>query len=188
MGLTALFTLLAVQGKITGDLPREPGEREMWQQAGIKPTSFSFGVPFSDQRAYIDYRGAEIWSNLARTVANLFGDADVLGESLVRENLTRISFLAGSLLVDNGPLSGLTDLSISNVIHSPLPVKKLSYWQYPRTPTNNTLPLKSQFGKISFSRKILCGDLILFLLNNFEKINELIFLIVFILIVIQKSS
>ena len=111
MGLTALFTLLAMQGKITGDLPREPGEREMWTQAGIKPTSFSFGVPFSNQRAYIDYRGAEIWSNIARTVANLVGDADILGESLVSENLTRISFVAGSLLVDNGPLSGLTDFA-----------------------------------------------------------------------------
>ena len=111
LGLTTLFVLLARSGRITGDLPREPGEREMWQQAGIKPTSFSFGVPFTDQRAYIDYRGAEIWSMLARTVANLVGDADVLGETMVSENLTRISYVAGSLLMDNGPLGGLTDFA-----------------------------------------------------------------------------
>ena len=111
LGLTTLFVLLARSGRITGDLPREPGEREMWQQAGIKPTSFSFGVPFTDQRAYIDYRGAEIWSMLARTVANLVGDSDVLGETMVSENLTRISYVAGSLLMDNGPLGGLTDFA-----------------------------------------------------------------------------
>ena len=103
--------MLAMQGKITGDLPREPGEREMWQQAGIKPTSFTFGVPFSNQRAYIDYRGIEIWSNLARTAANLFGDKDILGETMFSEMTTRLSFVAGSLLVDNGPLSGLTDFA-----------------------------------------------------------------------------
>ena len=83
----------------------------MWQQAGIKPTSFSFGVPFTDQRAYIDYRGAEIWSMLARTVANLVGDSDVLGETMVSENLTRIYYVAGSLLMDNGPLGGMTDFA-----------------------------------------------------------------------------
>ena len=97
-GLIVLFGLLASQGKLTGDLPREPGEREMWQQAGIKPTSFSIGVPFTNQRAYIDYRGAEVWSGIARTAANLWGDADVLGESQFSEMATRLSFVAGSLL------------------------------------------------------------------------------------------
>lgn len=110
-GLTVLFGLLAMQGKLTGDLPREPGEREMWQQAGIKPTSFSFGVPFTDERAYIDYRGAEVWAGIARTAANLFGDADVLGESQFSEMATRLSFVAGSLLIDNGPIQGLTDFA-----------------------------------------------------------------------------
>lgn len=110
-GLIVLFGLLAAQGKLTGDLPREPGEREMWQQAGIKPTSFSIGVPFTNQRAYIDYRGAEVWSGIARTAANLFGDADVLGESQFSEMATRLSFVAGSLLVDNGPIQGLTDFA-----------------------------------------------------------------------------
>ena len=111
LGLTTLFGLLAMQGRITGDLPREPGEREMWQQAGIKPTAFTFGIPFTDQRVYIDYRGIEIWSNLARTAANLFGDKDILGETMFSEMTTRLSFVAGSLLVDNGPLSGLTDFA-----------------------------------------------------------------------------
>lgn len=111
LGLTTLFGLLAMQGRITGDLPRDPGEREMWQQAGIKPTSFTFGVPFSDERAYVNYTGIEIWSNLARTAANLFGEKDVIGETMFSEMTTRLSFVAGSLLIDNGPLSGLTDFA-----------------------------------------------------------------------------
>ena len=110
-GIIAYMARLAATGRIVGDYPRDPGDREMWQQAGIKPLSFRFKVPLTDQDLYVGFSGAEIWTTFARVVANLIHEGDILGESEVSYALSKLSFIAGTLLVDNGPLQGLTDFA-----------------------------------------------------------------------------
>ena len=111
---TALLTLMvlyALSGRITGDLPRDKGEREMWQQAGIKPNSFVFGVPFSNKKAYVGFKGIEIFSAFATVVANLTANAQYLGETEFNEAATKLISIGGTFLTDNGPLSGLEDFA-----------------------------------------------------------------------------
>ena len=109
--LLTLMTLYALSGKIVGDLPRDKGEREMWQQAGIKPNSFVFGVPFSNKRAYVGFKGIEIFSAFATVVANLTANAQYLGETEANEYFVKLASIGGTFLTDNGPLSGLEDFA-----------------------------------------------------------------------------
>ena len=109
--LLTLMTLYALSGRITGDLPRDKGEREMWQQAGIKPNSFVFGVPFSNKKVYVGFKGIEIFSAFATVVANLTANAQYLGETEFNEAATKLISIGGTFLTDNGPLSGLEDFA-----------------------------------------------------------------------------
>tara|TARA_X000001388_G_scaffold18852_1_gene12217 strand:- start:44 stop:4642 length:4599 start_codon:yes stop_codon:yes gene_type:complete len=110
-GITVLFGMLAATGKYTGDLPRDPGEREAWIQGGIKPNSVRFGVPFTDEQVYFNIQGVEIFSTLARVIANIVGNAEVIGETATSQAFARVSNITASLLVDNGPLGGITEFS-----------------------------------------------------------------------------
>jgi hypothetical protein len=109
--LLTLMSLYALSGRITGDLPRDKGEREMWQQAGIKPNSFVFGVPFSNKKAYVGFKGIEIFSAFATVVANFNANAQYLGETEFNEAATKLISIGGTFLTDNGPLSGLEDFA-----------------------------------------------------------------------------
>ncbi len=109
--LLTLMTLYALSGRIVGDLPRDKGEREMWQQAGIKPNSFVFGVPFSNKRVYVGFKGIEIFSAFATVVANLTANAQYLGETEFNEASIKLISIGGTFLTDNGPLSGLEDFA-----------------------------------------------------------------------------
>ena len=118
-GLIAYMVSLAAQGKLTGDMPRDPGERELWEQSGIRPLSIKYKVPFSNKNVYVSYAGFEIWTTLARVVGNLIHEGDVLGESDLSYSLSKLSTVTGTLLIDNGPLQGLTEMTTLFSAESP---------------------------------------------------------------------
>ena len=159
-GVTLFFAMLAATGKYTGDLPRDPGEREAWIQAGIKPNSVRFGVPFTDEQVYFNIQGIEIFSTLARVIANVTGNAEVLGETATSQAFAKISNITASLLVDNGPLSGITEFS--NIFTAEN--KEALFGQSAANVLGSFMPMSGSFGDFS---ELVDGSM-----KELESINE----------------
>ena len=136
--LMGLFA--AANGTITGTLPYDAKQRELWKINKIQPNSFKFGntyVPFIDNMAL-----PEVFAPLLTMTANVFAYQDVLGEEATDDMRQKLTWIAASMIVDQSMLSGIGDLSIlmdpyassqrstdyvlSRVIRSHLPFSSIS--------------------------------------------------------------
>ena len=100
-----LATTAALMGNITGDVPVDKEDADLWRINGIKPKSFKFG------NTYVSYEKLEIFNTIFSTTANVVGNADLLGEKKTDEWLKKLTYMAGAVLVDQSMLSGVEDLA-----------------------------------------------------------------------------
>ena len=105
MGITAY---LALNGKVTGDLPFDRETREQWRSNQIQPNSFKFGT--DEKPVYVSYRTLETFNTLFSLSANFATNQHLLGEDERDQMTQKIAFMFGSILVDKSMLAGVDDL------------------------------------------------------------------------------
>ena len=105
MGLTVY---LAMNGKVTGDLPFDKETREQWRSNQIQPNSFKFGT--DEKPVYVSYRTLEPFNTLFSLSANFATSQHLLGEDERDQMTQKIAFMFGSILVDKSMLAGVDDL------------------------------------------------------------------------------
>ena len=92
-------------GNITGDMPVDKEDADLWRINGIKPKSFKFGDK------YVSYEKLEIFNTIFSTTANVVGNADLLGEKKTDEWLKKLTYMSAAVIVDQSMLSGVEDLA-----------------------------------------------------------------------------
>lgn len=99
---------LALNGKITGDMPFDREEREQWKSNQIQPNSFKFGT--EEKPVYVSYRNLEPFNTILSVTSTFATNTHLLGED-ERDNMTqKIAFMFGSVLVDKSMFAGVDDL------------------------------------------------------------------------------
>ena len=88
---------LALNGKITGDMPFDREEREQWKSNQIQPNSFKFGT--DEKPVYVSYRTLEPFNTLFSLSANFATSQHLLGEDERDQMTQKIAFMFGSIPV-----------------------------------------------------------------------------------------
>ncbi len=124
-----------LQGKITGNIPWDPGERKRWRDMNIQPFSIKVGD------AWVSYRGVEIFNTLFAFGADIHYGSDLLGEKGIDHALRKLVWMFSSVVVEQSMLGGLSDLlqilspeasdemrtaAVSRIARSHVPFKGLS--------------------------------------------------------------
>ena len=82
---------LALNGKITGDMPFDREEREQWKSNQIQPNSFKFGS--EEKPVYVSYRNLEPFNTILSVTSTFATNTHLLGED-ERDNMTqKIAFM-----------------------------------------------------------------------------------------------
>ena len=105
-GVIFLGTLAAFSGRMTGSLPVDEKDRELWKANGIKPNSFVL-----PNGTYVSYDRLEIFNTIFSTTANVVGNADLLGEKRTDEWMKKLTYMTAAVIVDQSMLSGVEDLA-----------------------------------------------------------------------------
>ena len=100
-----LATIAALSGQITGDMPVNKEDADLWRLNGIKPKSFKVGDK------YVSYEKLEIFNTLFSTTANVVGYSDLLGEKRTDEWMKKLTYMTAAVIVDQSMLSGVEDLA-----------------------------------------------------------------------------
>ena len=103
--VVGLATIAAMSGNITGDVPVDKRDIDLWKINGIKPKSFKFGD------TYVSYEKLEIFNTIFSTTANVVGNADILGEKRTDEWMKKLTYMTAAVIVDQSMLSGVEDLA-----------------------------------------------------------------------------
>ena len=101
-----LATIAALSGRMTGDLPMDKRDRDLWKINGIKPKSFKLA-----DGTYVSYEKLEIFNTLFSTTANVVGYSDVIGEKRTDEWMKKLTYMTAAVVVDQSMLSGVEDLA-----------------------------------------------------------------------------
>ena len=104
--VTGLVTTLALQGRVTGNMPPNKEDRDLWKLNGIQPRSFKVA-----DGTYVSYDKLEIFNTLFATTADIIGHQDILGEKATDEWLKKTVFMTSAVLVDQSMLAGVEDLA-----------------------------------------------------------------------------
>ena len=105
-GIISLAIGAAMTGKLTGDMPVNKKDRDLWKLKGIQPNSYIL-----PNGQYVSYKKLEIFNTLLSTTANVVGHSDVLGEKATDEWLKKLAFMTSAVVVDQSMLSGVEDLA-----------------------------------------------------------------------------
>ena len=100
----------AMNGMLTGSMPHDKTDRDLWKLNNIQPNSIKIGdtyVPFVDNMLV-----PEVFAPLMTMVANVFAYQDVLGESQTDDLWEKLRWIAASMIVDQSMLSGIGDLAM----------------------------------------------------------------------------
>ena len=106
---TMALTTLALRGGITGDMPWDKKDRDLWKLHGIQPNSFKVPLP-TGGHAYVSYKGIEIFNVLFAFGANTVYGAHLLGEKEVDHAQQKLKWMFTNVLVEQSMLGGLKDL------------------------------------------------------------------------------
>lgn len=104
--VTGMVTLLALQGRVTGNMPPNKEDRDLWKLNGIQPRSFKIA-----DGTYVSYDKLEIFNTLFATTADIIGHSDILGEKATDEWMKKTVFMTSAVLVDQSMLAGVEDLA-----------------------------------------------------------------------------
>ena len=104
--ITGLVSILAMQGRMTGNLPPNKEDRDLWKLNGIQPRSFKVA-----DGTYVSYDKLEIFNTLFATTADVLGYQDLLGEKRTDEWMKKTAFMTSAVLVDQSMLAGVEDLA-----------------------------------------------------------------------------
>ena len=104
--IIGLASLAALSGRITGDLPVNKEDRDLWKLNGIQPRSFKVA-----DGTYVSYDKLEIFNTLFATAADVVGNQDILGEKATDEWMKKTVFMTSAVLVDQSMLAGVEDLA-----------------------------------------------------------------------------
>ena len=104
--ITGLVSILALQGRMTGNLPPNKEDRDLWKLNGIQPRSFKVA-----DGTYVSYDKLEIFNTLFATTADVLGHQDILGEKRTDEWMKKTVFMTSAVLVDQSMLAGVEDLA-----------------------------------------------------------------------------
>ena len=104
--IIGLASLAALSGRITGDLPVNKEDRDLWKLNGVKPKSFIL-----PNGTYVSYEKVEIFNTIFSTTANVVGNADLLGEKRTDEWMKKLTYMTAAVVVDQSMLSGVEDLA-----------------------------------------------------------------------------
>jgi len=104
--VTGLVALLAMQGRVTGNMPPNKEDRDLWKLNGIQPRSFKVS-----DGTYVSYDKLEIFNTLFATTADVIGHSDILGEKATDEWMKKTVFMTSAVLVDQSMLAGVEDLA-----------------------------------------------------------------------------
>ena len=104
--IIGLASLAALSGRITGDLPVNKEDRDLWKLNGVKPKSFIL-----PNGTYVSYEKLEIFNTIFSTTANVVGNADLLGEKRTDEWMKKLTYMTAAVVVDQSMLSGVEDLA-----------------------------------------------------------------------------
>ena len=108
--LLGIATIRALQGGLTGSMPKDPDERRLWKLNNIQPSSLVFTEPDGSKK-YVSFQKVEIFNTLLTTVANVVNMQDTLGEAATENMFSKLAFMFGAVIVDNSMLSGVQGLS-----------------------------------------------------------------------------
>jgi len=101
-----LATLAALSGRLTGDMPVDRRDRELWKLKGIQPKSYKL-----PNGTYVSYAKVEIFNTLFSTTANVVGNSDLLGEKRTDEMMKKLTYMTAAVVVDQSMLAGVEDLA-----------------------------------------------------------------------------
>ena len=101
-----LATWAALSGKITGDMPVDKRDRDLWKLNGIKPKSFKV-----NDNTYVSYEKLEVFNTLFSTTANVVGNSNLLGEEKTDEWMKKLTYMTAAVVVDQSMLAGVEDLA-----------------------------------------------------------------------------
>ena len=104
--ISGLVGILAMQGRVTGNMPVNEADREQWKLNGIQPRSFKVA-----DGTYVSYDKLEIFNTLFATTADIVGHQDILGEKATDEWMKKTVFMTSAVLVDQSMLAGVEDLA-----------------------------------------------------------------------------
>ena len=108
--ITGLVATLAMQGKVTGNLPVNKEDRDLWKANGIQPKSFVIDRP-DGSKTYVSYEKLEIFNTLFATTTDIVGHSDILGEKRTDEWMKKTVYMTSAVLVDQSMLAGVEDLA-----------------------------------------------------------------------------
>jgi len=97
--------IASTTGVLTGDLPMQKEQRDLWKINGIQPYSFKIGD------AYVSYRNLEPFNTILAMTANVATNSDVLGKDLRDEWGEKLVWMLSTTLVDKSMLAGVEDLA-----------------------------------------------------------------------------
>ena len=103
--IVGMASIAAMMGNITGNVPVNKEDRDLWKANGIQPKSFKVGD------TYISYEKLEIFNTIFSTTADVVGNANLLGEKDTDEWLKKLTYMTAAVVVDQSMLSGVEDLA-----------------------------------------------------------------------------
>ena len=104
--VSGLVGILAMQGRVTGNMPVNEADREQWKLNGIQPRSFKVA-----DGTYVSYDKLEIFNTLFALQADVLGNQDILGQKATDEWMKKSVFMTSAVLVDQSMLAGVEDLA-----------------------------------------------------------------------------
>ena len=109
--ITGLATIATLNGNMTGDYPYDKKDRDLWIARGIKPYSFKFNNPLTNEDYYVSYEELEPFNTVFSVAANMAQNAHIFGEAITDHWGEKLIYMTAAVLVDKSFLSGVKDLA-----------------------------------------------------------------------------
>lgn len=105
MGMGAAMT-----GHLTGSMPYDKKDRDLWKLNKVQPDSFKIGDKYFPVRDNVVI--PEVFAPILSFSANIFAYQDVLGEKMTDQMVKKLTWMAASMIIDQSMLSGIGDMAM----------------------------------------------------------------------------